>query len=66
MTAIGEVGLSGEIRSVRQLELRLTEIHRLGFTHCIIPRSGTTAIKAPEGLQLLRARNLSEAIAVAL
>ena len=66
MTAIGEVGLSGEIRSVRQLELRLTEIHRIGFTHCIIPRSGTAAIKAPEGLQLLRARNLSEAIAVAL
>ena len=51
---------------MRQLELRLTEIHRLGFTHCIIPRSGTAAIKAPEGLQLLRARNLSEAIAVAL
>ena len=66
MTAIGEVGLSGEIRSVRQLELRLTEIHRLGFTHCIIPRSGTDALRAPEGLQLLRARNLSEAIAVAL
>lgn len=66
MTAIGEVGLSGEIRSVRQLELRLTEIHRLGFTHCIIPRSGTDALRAPEGLRLLRARNLSEAIAVAL
>lgn len=66
MTAIGEVGLSGEIRSVRQLELRLTEIHRLGFTHCIIPRSGTGTLRAPEGLQLLRARNLSEAIAVAL
>lgn len=66
MTAIGEVGLSGEIRSVRQLELRLTEIHRLGFTHCIIPRSGTDTLRAPEGLRLLRARNLSEAIAVAL
>ena len=66
MTAIGEVGLSGEIRSVHQLELRLTEIHRLGFTHCIIPRSGTDALRAPEGLRLLRARNLSEAIAVAL
>ena len=66
MTAIGEVGLSGEIRSVRQLELHLTEIHRLGFTHCIIPRSGTDALRAPEGLRLLRARNLSEAIAVAL
>ena len=66
VAAIGEVGLSGEIRSVRQLELRLTEIHRLGFTHCIIPRSGTDALRAPEGLRLLRARNLSEAIAVAL
>ncbi len=47
MTAIGEVGLSGEIRSVRQLELRLTEIHRLGFTHCIIPRSQGRTRSAP-------------------
>ena len=34
---------------MRQLELRLTEIHRLGFTHCIIPRSETDHAPRPGG-----------------
>lgn len=65
LAAIGEVGLTGEIRAVGQLSLRLTEIRRLGFTQCIIPRSGTEDLKAPAGLELLRVRNIREAIAVA-
>lgn len=65
LAAIGEVGLTGEIRAVGQLSLRLTEIRRLGFTQCIIPRSGTEDLKAPSGLELLRVRNIREAIAVA-
>ena len=65
LAAVGEVGLTGEIRAVSQLSQRLSEIRRLGFTQCIIPRSGTRDIKAPEGLELLRARNIREVIAVA-
>ena len=65
LAAVGEVGLTGEIRSVNHLAQRLSEIRRLGFTQCIIPRSGTADLKGPEGLQLLRARNIREAIAVA-
>ena len=65
LAAVGEVGLTGEIRAVNQLSQRLTEIRRLGFTQCIIPRSGTRDIKAPDGLELLRARNIREVIAVA-
>lgn len=64
LAAIGEIGLTGEIRSVDRLEQRLTELRRLGFTQCIIPRSGTYDIMAPEGLQLLRAKNIREALAV--
>ena len=37
LAAIGEIGLSGEIRSVTTLNQRLTEISRLGFKRCIIP-----------------------------
>lgn len=37
IAAIGEVGLSGEIRSISHLEQRLTEVHRLGFIQCMIP-----------------------------
>ena len=66
LAAVGEVGLTGEIRAVGQLAQRLSEIRRLGFTQCVIPRSGTAELKAPEGLELLRVRNLREAIAVAL
>ena len=66
LAAIGEVGLTGEIRAVSQLSQRLAEVRRLGFDRCVIPRSGTREIKAPDGLELLRARNIREAIAVAL
>lgn len=65
LAAVGEVGLTGEIRAVNHLTQRLNEIHRLGFTQCIIPRSGTKDISAPAGLELLRVRNIREAIAVA-
>lgn len=66
LAAVGEVGLTGEIRAVGQLSQRLAEIRRLGFTQCIIPRSGTKELKAPDGLELLRVKNVREAIAVAL
>ena len=66
LAAIGEVGLTGEIRAVSQISQRLAEVRRLGFDRCVIPRSGTREIKAPDGLELLRARNIREAIAVAL
>jgi hypothetical protein len=45
---------------------RLAEIRRLGFEKCIIPRSGSERIHCPEGLQLLRVRNIREAIEIAL
>ncbi len=64
LAAVGEVGLTGEIRAIGQLSQRLSEIRRLGFTQCIIPRSGSNDIKAPEGLELLRVRNIREALAV--
>lgn len=66
MAAIGEVGLTGEIRAVSNLPLRLAEIARMGFRKCLIPRQGTEQVSAPEGVELLRVRNLREAIAVAL
>lgn len=38
LVVLGEIGLTGEIRPISQLEKRLTEISRLGFTQCIIPK----------------------------
>ena len=63
VAAVGEVGLSGEIRSVMHLNQRLTETARLGFKRCIIPaKIGKEEIKTPQGLQLIKVNNISEAI----
>lgn len=62
LAAVGEVGLTGEIRSVTALEQRLQEIARLGFKRCVIPASVRGNARIPEGLQVLRAKNIREAI----
>ena len=61
-TAIGEVGLTGEIRSVNNLNQRLTEVARLGFRRCVIPAHIRSEIKAPDGLELISVRNIRDAI----
>jgi len=66
LVAIGEVGLTGEIRSVSHLNQRLGEVARLGFKKCIIPRGGAEKLEIPDGLTVYRARNIQEAIATAL
>lgn len=65
LCAIGEVGLTGEVRAVSNLAQRLGELKRLGFRQCVIPRHGTAGILAPEGMELLRVRNIREAIEIA-
>ena len=66
LAAVGEVGLAGEIRSVTQLNQRLSEIARLGFKKCIIPFSGSDRTEIPEGLTIYKVKNLREAIEAAL
>ena len=62
LAAVGEVGLTGEIRSVPSINQRLREIARLGFHRCVIPAHCRDDIKVPDGLQILPARNIREAI----
>lgn len=66
LVAVGEVGLTGEIRAVTQMDQRLAEAARLGFYKCIIPRFGTDKLMIPEGLTVYRVKNLREAIETAL
>ena len=66
LVAIGEVGLTGEIRSVSHMAQRLSEIARLGFTKCIIPRSGSDKLDIPKGLTVYKVRDLREALEVAM
>ena len=66
LVAIGEVGLTGELRSVNQLAQRVSEVHRLGFRKCVVPAHRAGTIKAPTGLTVIPARNIGEAIRAAL
>lgn len=66
LAAIGEVGLSGEIRSVSALNQRLSEIHRLGFKRCVIPAHVRDELGSYAGLELIPVKSISEAIAAVL
>ncbi len=67
LVAVGEVGLSGELRSVAQLERRLSEAERLGFRRCLLPQAALQRSAGPRTkLDLLPAGTLREAIKLAL
>ena len=66
LVAIGEVGLTGEIRAVSNMNQRLAEASRLGFKSCIIPLSGSEKVDAPKGMTIYKVRNIWEAIETAL
>ncbi len=66
LVAIGEVGLTGEIRSVSHMNQRLAEVARLGFQKCIIPKNSGEKLEIPAGLTVYRVRNIREAIEAAM
>jgi len=63
---IGEVGLSGELRWVSQMETRLREAGKLGFKQAIIPRRVRRGEDLPQGITIHEARSLREALDYAL
>ena len=66
LVAIGEVGLTGEIRSVSHMNQRLSEVARLGFKKCIIPKRSSEKLDVPDGLEVYRVQNLREAIEISM
>ena len=60
----GEVGLSGEIRSVPQAPLRVKEAQKLGFSRVILPQASIRSVQKAEGVQLVGVRNVRELINV--
>jgi DNA repair protein RadA/Sms len=63
---IGEVGLSGELRWVGQMNARLREAAKLGFKAAIVPKRIRRTEAWPEGIQVIEARSLREALKLAL
>jgi len=65
--AVGEIGLSGELRSVGQLDRRVNEAARLGFTRVVVPAaSGRRSRAAVAGVELVRAGTIADAIEAAV
>jgi len=64
LAVAGEVGLSGELRAVPQLERRVSEAARLGFKKCLVPKAGGKISPIPQGIQVIAVGSLKEAVGV--
>ncbi|MBO5348210.1 MAG: DNA repair protein RadA [Clostridia bacterium] len=60
--AIGEVGLTGEVRGVNLIEKRIKEVEKLGFKTCIIPESNRKVLKEKYKLDIIGVKNINEAM----
>jgi DNA repair protein RadA/Sms len=64
LAVVGEVGLSGELRAVPQLERRINEAARLGFKRCLVPKAGANL--SVRDIQIITAGTLREAVRTGL
>jgi DNA repair protein RadA/Sms len=62
IVAVGEIGLSGELRTAVQLDRRISEAARLGFKSCIVPKSGLKSLLPADVIELIPVSTLKEAI----
>jgi DNA repair protein RadA/Sms len=65
LAAVGEVGLSGELRAVSHLSRRLNEAAKLGFSRCIVPATHRRPGDVPVGIEVIPVRSVADALAVA-
>jgi len=66
LAIMGEIGLSGELRSISQVPKRLNEVARLGFARCLLPSSVRVPRNRPADLEVTKARSLGQALDMAL
>lgn len=62
LIAIGEVGLTGEVRAVNMIEKRLKEAEKLGFKTCLIPESSKKLLKDSFHLDIIGVKNIIDAM----
>jgi DNA repair protein RadA/Sms len=66
VVVFGELGLGGELRTVPQTSRRISEAKKLGFEGCVLPREARVEPSDLDGVQLLRASSLGNALSLAL
>lgn len=62
VVAIGEVGLTGEIRAVNMIDKRIKEVEKMGFKTCIIPESNKKLLKEKYKIDIIGVRTINEAL----
>jgi DNA repair protein RadA/Sms len=67
LAVVGEIGLSGELRTVSQLSRRLSEAAKLGFKRCLLPKGARREKHTPpDEIEIIGVRSIAEALEVAL
>ena len=64
LIAMGEVGLSGEVRGISMIQARVQEAKKLGFTTCMVPSVCAQSLKEITGIRVIGVKNIAEAVAV--
>jgi DNA repair protein RadA/Sms len=59
---LGEVGLTGEVRAIGQVDIRLSEVKKMGFNRCLVPDSNLKRIPDIEGIAVAGIKSVSEAV----
>lgn len=59
---VGEVGLSGEVRSVTQIERRVQESAKLGFKKIIIPKNNMRGLKVDAEIEIVGIKKVNQAL----
>jgi DNA repair protein RadA/Sms len=62
--AVGEVGLTGEVRAVAQVETRVREGKKMGFSRCLVPQDNLKRMPPVKGIELLGVKNVADAMEV--
>jgi DNA repair protein RadA/Sms len=62
LVAVGEVGLTGEIRSVNQISLRISEAEKMGFKKCLVPEQSMDNLRINSAMEIIPVSDISQAI----
>ena len=59
---LGEIGLTGEVRAISQIETRIAEAKKMGFNRCVLPQSNLKRTAGIKDIKLVGVKNVSEAM----
>jgi DNA repair protein RadA/Sms len=59
---LGEIGLTGEVRAIGQVDARLSESRKMGFTRCLVPGSNLKRLPEIKGIEITGVKTVSEVV----